>query len=202
MEATTVRNATSPKLMIEKLRDEAKKNKCLNAICHVFALRERARGQVTLGALKQTMAKEGFDFKNSEYEDVLIFFGKIGLGTVSKNSKGRVDALKNIKYTLQTIGRAAVSEEHVPTKKFAPRNKYIDAPIVPPVAPPAELTNFERPVPQDAIKVQPGRLVENVALTASINGMPVVFVIADSLETSQLGRLLVKLSDKALLLDM
>lgn len=197
METTTVRN--SPKTMVEKLREETKKSKCLNAICHVFALRERARGQVTLVALKQTMAKEGFTFRDTEYEAALTFLGNVGLGSITRGPKGRVSAITNIRYTLQTIGRAAVSNEQESPKKFIQRNKYTDVPTVPPIAAPI---NFERPVPEDAIKVNPGRLVENVALTASINGMPVVFVIADQLETSQLGKLLVKLSDKNLLLDM
>lgn len=184
----------SPKSMIEKLRAEVKVNPVLSAICHIFAVRERARQQVTIPALKQTMMKEGFDFKIADYEKALRFLANIGIGTLELDHNGKAKAIKGIRYTLQSLGAAAINENEKAPKRFAPRNQYADVPQPeqsvprpPPFAPPRVVQ--EEPMP----RITPTK-VSSVALTATINNMPVVFVIADEMEPSQLGQLLVRLS--------
>lgn len=93
-----------------KLKQEATQDIAFSAVCHVFALRKRTRQQVTMHNLKMVMDKEGFKFSKQEYEKTLLKLGDLGLGTIQRDNKGRVKALKGITYTLQSIGRAALAQ--------------------------------------------------------------------------------------------
>lgn len=100
----------SPKNMVEALRAEAQGNKVFSAVCHIFALRERARRQVTIAALRNKMSIEGFEFTTAQLQSVLKFMASLGIGKLDQDSKGRIRALKEIKHTLQSIGNAAIAK--------------------------------------------------------------------------------------------
>lgn len=115
--------------MNEILRKEAQTNPVFNAVAHVFALRERTRAQVTVGTLTQTMKKEGFDYEKRQLASVLEFLARTGVGSIEKDRRGRVQALKEIKLTLQSVGKAAVNKEALEGRRQ--RNRF--APLLAPV---------------------------------------------------------------------
>jgi hypothetical protein len=95
--------------LVQSLRKEAESNKAFGAICHLFAMRERARNVITLVALQNKMKAEGFDFEAAQYEGVLKFLASNGVGKLDYDPKGRLRALKDISVTLQSIGQAAIA---------------------------------------------------------------------------------------------
>lgn len=112
----------SPKELVTKLREEATKNPCMNAVCHIFALRERARQTVTVNGLRVAMAREGFVFTRTQYEEVLKFLSSLGIGTLDFDLNQRIKALTQINVTLQSIGLTAVSKKSM-------FDKYVQTPI-------------------------------------------------------------------------
>lgn len=187
--------------IVEQLRNEVKTNKCLDAVCHVFAIRERARQQVTLTSLRQTMTREGYSFSFDEYEGVLKFLAKIGIGKLQKDSKGHIQALIDIKLTLQSLGLVAIDKDNQQVKKFVSRNQYHDVPTLKsskrevPMIPPTPPPDAHNHQPPQVFGLTP-ELVTSVALTATINGIPAVFVIAEKMEPASLGQLLTRVYSK------
>lgn len=102
---------SSAKQVVELLRIEASNNACFKDVCHIFALRERARQQVTIASLTITMAKEGFKYSRDELAQVLKILAGLHIGYLDYDMKGRLRALKGIKVTLQSIGLAAISKK-------------------------------------------------------------------------------------------
>lgn len=112
-----IKKPKTEKEMIAAIRKEAEVNRVFNEVCHLFASRKRTRRQVVLTTLKNTMAKEGHVFSREQYEGVLLFLGNLGIGTIHVNSKKRVTALKDIKVTLQSIGKVALTKKAILDKK-------------------------------------------------------------------------------------
>lgn len=111
--------------VIISLRDEAKKNQVFNALCHMFVLRKRTRGRLTVTRLKQAMDAEGFTFTRKDYESTLRFLGSLGLGQLSLSPRGKVKALNNLKFRLQSIGNHALGSAKVAKlEKRQEVNKY------------------------------------------------------------------------------
>lgn len=132
METTAVSNQVSkpaiakrPKDIIGQLKDEALRSKAFSDVCHVFAMRERARQQVTMHSLTAMMKKNGFNHSRKALEGVLYALGTLGLGTLVYNRADRLIALKGIRITLQSIGMAAVSDKKN-LSHFAPRTKMVN----------------------------------------------------------------------------
>lgn len=112
--------------IVNRLRKEVESNPVFNAVMHKFALRERARAQVTLHSLTQTMTNEGYKYKREEYVGVLKTLGALGVGRLEFDSKNRLVALKDIKITLQSIGKAAIGGgEQLNNTKFQRRFKNL-----------------------------------------------------------------------------
>lgn len=95
--------------IVDQLRERAKADPVFSAVCHRFAIRERARAQVTIASLRLTLGREGFHYPTAKYASVLTFLAGLGIGTL-KTSGGKVEALVDIKITLQSIGLAAIAK--------------------------------------------------------------------------------------------
>lgn len=108
---TETNKRLSPNEVTDKLRSEANKDPVFSAVAHVFAMRERARQQVTVRNLAFTMHKEGFKFNKEQLQRVLKFLAGLHLGRLETTSKGEITALKDIRITLQSIGLAAVAKQ-------------------------------------------------------------------------------------------
>jgi hypothetical protein len=134
--------------IVEKLASEAKVNPVWNAVAHVFALRERARSQVTVSALSQRMKDEGFTYERKDIEDVLKLLSSVGVGKLVKDSEGRIDALVDIKLTLQSIGKVAAGQDmeihgfrrKAKFSRLPRRGRHVERKVVPfkPVAAPKQ----------------------------------------------------------------
>lgn len=146
--------ATRKPNVVTQLQHEARKNSALADICHMFAMRERARQQVTMANLQYIMGKEGFKHTEQEYEDALGVLAGLGLGTLKYDKHRKLQALVGITVTLQSIGKAAVGGADT-MNKFKPANKY--RPLLAKRVPPM-------PVIQEAAKpvVQPTTVVASV----------------------------------------
>lgn len=107
METTTHK---TNKDLVAAVRQRAATSPAFNAMCHVFAMRERTRQQITLTSLYLTMEREGFKFKKEQYAKELEFMASLGLGKLETDKSG-ITALKNIYVTLQSIGMAGISKK-------------------------------------------------------------------------------------------
>lgn len=178
--------------IVEALRREAQVNPAFNAVCHMFALRERARQQVTIGSLTLRMTQEGYNFKKTDYQKILKFLSTLGIGTIDIGPGNEVRALKNIHITLQSIGQAAVADKNV-LEKFSPAFDYqrIIA-TVPPTTPDTTPKAVEA-APLKAKASNPPPAQYPVALTVNIDGKPFTFDLPKGLTTKELGELLAEL---------
>lgn len=143
---------------VQSLRNEAKSNPAANAVFHVFATRQRARGTVTVAALMQRMKDEGFLYPGDKYTDILKLLAKLGFGRLNVNSKGRVTALTDVKTKLQAIGMAACGSNETlpPGSTLKPKAKYGTITAEP----------IAKPIPKLA------RIAPSVQLTFIVNGKP------------------------------
>lgn len=119
----------TPKDISVALRAEAIRNPVFGAVATLFAMRQRARQQVTIAALSASMKKNGFLFERQDYEKVLSFLASLGLGTLYRSSKGRIRALKDVRVSLQSIGKAAHTGD-VKLAPFKPQNRFTKVPQV------------------------------------------------------------------------
>lgn len=168
---------------IVALNNKAASSKCANAVFHAFALRQRARQQVTLVALMAKMENEGFKFKVSEYQDVLKFLGDLGLGTLAFGAKGQIRALTQVKITLQSIGEAAIGsrtkfdsfKQRAKFKKLSTKERIVAA------TSPAQVERRQPPAGATA--------GVRLSVTAIINGKPVTMWVPDEFNKNEIAEL-------------
>lgn len=174
---------TSP--LIETLKKEAATNKAANAVFHVFALRQRARRNVTVHSLEQRMKKEGFDFSPNEYSGVLKTLAGLGFGKLQTDHKGRVKALTDVNTTLQSIGSAACGQR-VTLTGLKSRNKFTTMVVTKmDAAPTAEIFKKVAPVPQVDLR-----------LSLAINGKPVSISVPENLTAEEITGIILKLQSR------
>lgn len=180
-----VQTSQAPNTLSAKLRQEAAKSQTFASICHMFAQRERSRHQVMVGSLMAAMKKEGFDFTRFQYIDALKTMANLGLGTLKKSRNNRIQGLIEVKYTLQSIGEAAVAKRDVVEKQVAP-NRYTKLPQDPSV---------KRPPPQD--EVERVNLKHPAKLTVDFGkGEISTFDIPNGISAKELGTLLTQFYTK------
>jgi hypothetical protein len=173
--------------IIEALKKEALASKAFNAVCHVFAFRQRTRYVLTIVGLRQKMKAEGFTFSNEEYAKVLRTLASLGIGQLMVSPRGRIRALKNINITLQSIGQAACGDK-AKLEGFKPSNKFIRL-----------VSNPETVVkkPQEPPKVQElspkTQESKAIKLIVYLGGSPVTFAVPEELSTNEIAGLIQKL---------
>lgn len=96
--------------IVTQLKEEASKSASFSAMCHVLALRERSRKQITLKNIVAVMHKEGFRYEKEDYSKNLHFLATLGVGSVDNDIKGNFRSLKDIRFSLQKLGQAAVGQ--------------------------------------------------------------------------------------------
>lgn len=174
------RQVLSPKQMIEALRAEAARSQVFNAVCHIFAIRERARQQVTLGRLRIRMAQEGYNYSRNDYEQVLRFLASIGIGVLDFDSKKNLRSLVAIKTTLQSIGAAAVGKGDS-LERFTPAAEFSDLPVKAPSAPSVSTPAPMKPLVSEEYPV---------SLTIIVEGLKMSFNLPKGLTMKELSKLL------------
>lgn len=156
---------------IETLKNEAKQSQAFNAVCHVFALRKRTRFTLAINSLTQKMKNEGFNYTRKEYENVFKSLHSAGIGEIVKNQSGRIVGMKNIKNTLQSIGKAACGEE----------TTFIASPTKPVKAIPIASPMIER------------RVNDELSLIVRLDGRPITLGLPKDLDARDLSKLILKL---------
>lgn len=167
-------NVSTSSTVVEQLKAEAKRDQVFSNVCHVFAARERARQQVTLEALWYNMQKHGFKHTKEQYEAVLKFLASRGIGHIERDSKNRIIALKGVKYTLQSIGRAALGERPSLDKNTV-RASYKDI----------------QPMPQAFVDKSPTTRRADpykIVVTLVINDKPVVLEVPSKIAPDELNK--------------
>ncbi len=167
--------------VVDVLRSETKSKPAVSAVMHVFAMRKRARSNITVGGLDQKMRTEGFNFPRSEYAKIIRMLSDLGFGKLDVDSKGRVRALKEVKVTLQSIGEAAVGQAKK-LENWQQRSKYS------PLVATAELIKA-------APQAKSGGISHPVSITVLINDKPVNFRIPKELNANEIADLVVRFRD-------
>lgn len=178
----------------EALRKGAATNKAVHAMCLVFAVRERTRFQVNVGPVRLTLAQEGYHFSIKEIEDALTFFASLGVGKLHFDNKKRIKGLVEIRWTLQSIGKAALGEAATVARADRQR-RYANLPGTmqqktqePVAAAPAPL--------KAAPPVEPALPTKHqVFLTATIGGREVQFPLPMRLTSDELVELIAELNE-------
>jgi len=93
-----------------KLKEEAENNAVFNSFCNLLALRERSRKRLTVKNLSLVMEKEGFNYSRIDYEYCYRCLASLGVGSLEIDSKNRVKALSDIKFSLPHLGLAALGK--------------------------------------------------------------------------------------------
>lgn len=133
--------------IVPVLRTEAASNPVMNDVMSLFASRQRARQEVTLRALYYKMYKEGFSHRREAYAQVLQRLAELGVGEIQKNYRGRIVALKNVRITLQSLGKAVLQGGMV-LRTMRRRNRYQSLPTTAnanPTAPVIPITRAPKP---------------------------------------------------------
>lgn len=180
---------------IETLKAEGSKNPALKAVMIMFALRERSRAVITVDGLCQRMVANGFKHDPKAYGDILALMARLGFGTLLKDSKGAPAALKDIRFNLQSIGKAASGE----SKTVAPqarRNRFEMVPQKQPivVAEAPKQTPVVTPPPPQLNRRASDRPVvaKPLALTVSINGKEMVLNIPQEFSPEEIAAVISK----------
>lgn len=179
--ATQTQATASPRSVVTQLRKEAQQKPAFNAICEVFAKRQRARSQVTMHNLQAVMKKEGQEFSREEYAQALKFLAHLGLGRVEFNRNNKLKALKDIKVTLQSIGLAA-------TAKIDALNKW-SAHVKFSKLPEAKQDYAQPPVAEDVVKAVNIRYPAELTVRFSKNEVT-TFKLPGGLSPKELGLIL------------
>lgn len=191
---------------ILELRSKAQVNKIFNDMMHVFALRERTRRQVTIPGLQLRMKEAGFNYDKSLYQDAIVFLAKLGYGKVETDINGEVFALKSVAYTLQSIGKVALSESQSLEKAnfitprqpsnvraFSKLPNMIEKPLV--VTPEKAAVKVQTVVPKVKFESAVNEAMR-ASITLYVGNQPVTFPMPDGITTNQLGEILAKLYKK------
>lgn len=174
----------APNEVIQVLKKEAETNPVANAVFHVFAIRRRARNSITIIGLTQKMKVEGFDFDTQKYADILRLLASLGFGKLDIDSKGKVRALKEIKTTLQSIGKVACGDKES-LRNFKVRNKFIDMPV---------RKNQDPDSPKEVHTL--GLRTTQMNLALSINGKIVTIPVPKNLTTNEIALLIAGFNSK------
>lgn len=185
---------------IERLRTEAAKNPVFAAVSLVFALRQRARQQVTMSRLKVVMAAEGYNYTKMQLEDVLVFLSSIHIGVLDRSARGRIRALKGIKVTLQSLGAAALTKQDK-LEQYSAASRFIKLPTIvgeKPTAPHASPAPKLVPKPVEpkveAPKVPPGQPSAKrqypASLIVTVDGNDIEFELPQKVTMEQFFKIL------------
>lgn len=180
--------AKGPNALIHELQKEASKNKAFSDVCTVFALRERARAQVTVNSLKATMDSKKYTYSKDDLRHVIARLAALGIGTLHKDSKGRVRALVNVKYTLQSIGLAAVGKQ-LNLSGFKKPNRFSKVLVNTPLKSPNQIREqFAKTVEESkpVAKHIPG---DKTVLVSTINGKTISIPLTDEQFLQFIGQL-------------
>lgn len=96
--------------IVNALKSEAIKNKVFADVCLMLYARERTAAKLNISTIKKAMQASGFKHSRADYVNVLRFLNRLGLGQLELSKRGKVRALVGLTVTLQSIGKAALSD--------------------------------------------------------------------------------------------
>lgn len=174
------------KEMIDQLVTEANTNKASDAAFHVMAFKRSARnGVFQLSAFTRKMKKEGFNYSNTDYVPLLKLLAQLGMGQLNKSTSGKVIGLKNMTYTMSSIGMAAAGK--APTlEPYKARNKY--TPLVPPLGTKADRRKKSTELLPETLKQT------DINLELIIHGKAVKLILPKGMTPMEIATLISKVS--------
>lgn len=184
----------NPLSLVDSLKQAAKEDPALRDVLLLFATRIRARYQVTLAALSRSMENEKFQHSDAAYAKCLETLATLGIGTLDRDSKGRVRALRGLKYRLPQLGQVVVDKSELIAFKRHPRYRVIYQPLVSPA--PQTVVNpvAAKPDPQDRRSGEDRRRAPRsyqtpgtkLVLTYILNGKPINIPVPADLTPTEL----------------
>lgn len=153
--------------LVKKLKKEAETNDCAKAVFLMWALRERARREVTVNTLSVSMTKQGFFYPVNRYRDLLKTLASFNLGKLKLDSKGKVVALIDVTARLQSVGKSAISQTPVRLERMQPPpSKYKNVVAAPPTPAASQppTTSVSKSTIQKDNRIIKGRLILTVML--------------------------------------
>lgn len=171
----------NPAAVVERLKKEAVDNPIFSALCHFLGSRDRTRSQMTIAAVRLSMAREGYHFQRVDYERIFKFLANLGIGTLEFDKGAQLQALVNINYTLQSVGMVAVTDA-LKLEAFTPS--------APPKAPAVRQTTVAKPTPVVAKILAKEPEAYTTSLVVNIDGQAISFPLPHGLTTAEIGLLL------------
>lgn len=165
--------------LVQKIRTAANTDRLLSAVCLLWSKRIRARNQVTVTRLATSLEENGFHFTKDEIRSLLQKLADLGLGKLHKNTRGKVLSLVDIRYTLQSVGKAVVAKE-TNLAIFSVANKFRKLPEIETVTP--------------APKKEPVVTTDkyNISITGNINGRQIKVPLTNEEFSSFMTNLLIQ----------
>lgn len=163
------------KEVVFALRTEVKNDKVFSDVCQMFAERQRSRHQVTVKSLSLRMHYlYGVKHTDNDYRKVLTTLATLGFGRVENDRAGRLRALKDVKTTLNSIGKVAIGKtESLEEQNKSTKNKYV------------RMTEIAT--------TQPTRTSNKIGLTIMINTKPVSIPLPDDIKPEEMAELIYRL---------
>ena len=173
---------------IESLRSKVSQDKVAQDVMHVLSFRQKGRHCLTLHALNFRMHREGFTHPAERYRNVLKMIADAGFAKADLDKKGRIKGLKEIKYTLASLGKAVLQQEDK-IKSYTQRNRFKDLVNM------AEMIKTP-PVLAKVVELKPFHVSDSVSITLSINDKPVVIPLPTNFTTDEIAGLINRLHEK------
>ena len=105
---------TLPADLATKFRAETKVNPAFKATMEAFSDRQRTRTALTLRTLLATVRNAGTEVEREDIARVLKLLAANGVGELVADRDGRVDGLRDIKYSLWALADTCLGKQETP----------------------------------------------------------------------------------------
>lgn len=168
---------------VDMLKTETANSQAAEDVMNLLAERQRSRSTLSVSALSQQMRKRGIKHSPSEYREVLGLIAKLGVATKVMSSRGKVQALRNIKVNLSSLGKLAKGEklEINDNNLHNQAAKAIRQPLVD-----VELA----PAPMNKAIEELDKKHDTFSFSMIIEGKPIVITIPKGISLPELSKLL------------
>lgn len=170
---------------ILELKKEAESNPAVMDVFKMFSGRERARGQVSLKALALRMKQNGYEYNEKDYDEILRLLAKYEFGDLEEDKKGRVKRLKNVKYTLQSIGKVVCSQNGK-LEKYDKKAEYKDL----------SKGNWTIESVKPDVSIYPFRVSGIMSITMSVNGKAIIVPLPEDLTADEIHEIVKRFQGK------
>lgn len=158
--------------LVKAIQLKSANDEVFKHVCELFAQRQRARTRVTVKTIQRVLAQQGKTYSKEQVSNCFRYLASLSVGKIDNGMNGKLRSLKDIQYSLQSIGLAGQGSV-APLQQTKLRKHY---------------TNLE---PKNNILVQ--RKGSVVVLSLIIDGQELKLPIPRVLSREELGLMLAEL---------